>query len=131
MIKTAILFLVLLYPQHKQYTVNFNKLDLDSAVAQAKNENKDILIIFSMDNCEFCRMLERDLPNLNTENFVVCIVDTTHDNKIAKSFGIILYPTSLIVSVNGHQKIKDSYTGYSQTKYKIWLEKNDIQKTVK
>jgi hypothetical protein len=108
--------------------VNFTQLDLDLAVVKAKESNKDILLIFSMDNCAFCRILERDLPTFNTDNYVVCIVDTTHDNRIAKSFGIIIYPTSLIVSVNGEQKIVDSNIGYSQKTYKLWLQKNDIKK---
>lgn len=128
MIKNLILYLCLLYPSSIQYAVNFTQLDLDTAVVKAKESNKDILLIFSMENCEFCRMLERDLPTFNTDHYIVCIVDTTHNNRIAKSFGIMIYPTSLIVSVNGEQKIIDSNIGYSQKTYKLWLQKNDVKK---
>lgn len=125
MIKSIILLLAILYQPTIQYTINFTKLDLDSAVERAKKEDKNILLIFSIENCEFCRLLERDLPTFNTDNYIVCIVDTTQDNRIAKSFGVIIYPTSIIVSVSNQQKIIDSNIGYSQKTYKLWLEKNN------
>lgn len=125
MIKSIILALIMLYQQNIEYTINFTKLDLNSAVERAKKEDKNILLIFSMENCEFCRLLEKDLHNLDTSNYIVCIVDTTNDNTIAKSFGVIVYPTSIIVSVSGQQKIIDSNIGYSQKIYKKWLEKNN------
>ena len=114
------------------YAIDINKLSLDDAVSIAKQADKNILIIFSIDNCIFCEMLKNEVVMFNIDNYVLCIVDVTNNAEIAKSFKLRIFPTSMILSVkNKEEKIIDTYIGYNKEKYPLWIEKNDIQKSVK
>jgi hypothetical protein len=110
------------------YLLNFEQFNLDVAVQRAKQENKNILLIFSVDSCEFCNILENDLKLFNLDNYVVCIFNATNNMEVAKSFGVILFPTSFIISVEKNkEKILSTHVGYSQNKYKQWIEENNAK----
>lgn len=99
--------------------------DLDGAIALAKKENKHVLMIFSANRCRFCQYLKADLPKLNTDNYVVCVIDTDENQQITKSFKVSSLPTSIIISVQtGDQKVISRNTGYTKSSYSSWLEKH-------
>lgn len=99
--------------------------DLDSAIYLAKKEDKNVLMIFSADRCRYCQYLKADLPTLETNDYVVCIIDTDKNPQITKSFKVSSLPTSIIISVkSGDQKIISRNSGYSKSSYQSWLNKN-------
>lgn len=107
------------------YGLEYLQNDLDSSIALAKEENKHVLMIFSANRCRYCQYLKADLPKLNTEGYITCIIDTDQNPQIAQSFKVSSLPTSVIISVKtGDQRIVARNSGYSKSSYQSWLDKN-------
>jgi hypothetical protein len=110
--------------------LELKQLSLDQSIAIAKEQNKNLLIIFSIDNCIYCDMLKNEVIMFNIDNYVLCIVDVTNNQEISKAFKLRIFPTSVILSVQkNEEKIIDTYIGYNKDKYSQWIIKNDTKKS--
>jgi len=100
--------------------------DLEIANQIAKDQSKNTLIIFSLENCKYCDLLKNDLNKLkNIDNYVVCILDSRENKRITGKMKIKKWPTSIVITNSKeHQGEVDRLIGYNQLDYDIWLKKN-------
>lgn len=92
--------------------------DYQKAVA---HDERNVLVIFGADWCKYCKILKGDMPNMNLEGYVVCVVDVTEQRDLKKQNNISTLPTSIVMS--GGKEVS-RITGYSAKQYKEWLEAN-------
>jgi thiol:disulfide interchange protein len=85
------------------------------------HDERNVLVIFSADWCRYCNILKNEMPSMNLEGYVVCVVDTTNNNGIKDKNGVSALPTSIVMN-NGKEASR--IVGYSQKKYKEWIEAN-------
>jgi len=89
--------------------------DYDSAVKQARLENKPVLIAFHAGWCPPCNQMKRttyhDPQVIKTaEQFITIMVDTDRQGTIAEQFGVSGIPAYVITAPDG--KIIGSFVGY-------------------
>lgn len=97
--------------------------NIDDTIKLSKEFDRPALIIFSADWCKHCNSLKNDFSNkkiVETDSFIVCIIDTDFDAEYAKKFNVKILPTSIILQNN---KEKDRKIGYINNEYKTWLQK--------
>lgn len=101
--------------------------DFDVAVEIARKAEKNVLVIFALDNCYYCDVLKKDMNSLaNIDNYIVCVLDSRQNKRLTGRMGIKKWPTSVVVSVG-----KEGYgeasrlVGYgSKSEYEKWLKVN-------
>lgn len=101
--------------------------DLDVANQIAKEQEKNTLLIFSLENCKYCEILKNDLNNFeNIDNYVICILDSRQNKKITGKMQIKKWPTSIVITTGKEQQGEVSRKiGYGDKKeYEIWLKEN-------
>ncbi len=83
--------------------------DLDMAKAQARSENKPLLLHFYGDSCPPCKLMERDVfPNarvvdtLNSE-FVAVKIDTSRSPQLMSEYGVRMIPTDVFLAPTGEK----------------------------
>lgn len=99
--------------------------DFDIAVSQARESEKNLLIIFSADGCVYCEKLKSALPQIDeTERFIVCILDSTEYKKMIRRNNIRRWPTSLIIDPSSDTyKELDRTVGFKSAQtYSDWLK---------
>ena len=99
--------------------------DFDIAVSQARESEKNLLIIFSTDGCVYCEKLKSALPQIDeTEHFIVCILDSTEYKKMIRRNNIRRWPTSLIIDASSDTyKEIDRIIGFQSVQtYSDWLK---------
>ncbi|NBT57410.1 thioredoxin [bacterium] len=82
---------------------------------------RNVLVIFGADWCKYCKILKGDMPIMNLEGYVVCVVDITKDKEIKARNGVSSLPTSIVMD-NGKEVART--VGYSPQAYKGWLDAN-------
>ena len=101
--------------------------DFDIATAQAKENNENILVIFSTEGCVYCDKLKSELTSIDgIDNYTICILDSTVYKKMTLRRNIRRWPTSLIIDVtsDSFKEIK-RLVGYESYKaYGKWINSN-------
>ena len=82
---------------------------------------RNVLIIFGADWCKYCRVLKGDMPKMNLDGYVICIVDVTKNKDLKNSHGVSSLPTSIVME-KGKEVART--VGYSAQQYKDWLDDN-------
>lgn len=128
--KLLLLSIVLLFST--AHALEWKDLSLDESIEIGKRENKNLLIIFSIDGCVYCDILKNEVVMYDIDNYVLCIIDVTNNSELAKAFKLRIFPTSVILSVQKNdEKILDTFIGYNKEKYPLWIIKNDTKKSTK
>jgi thioredoxin-like negative regulator of GroEL len=78
---------------------------LDDAITLQKQIDHDILLIFSSKTCSFCQNLQDDLPSMNLENKIICVIDIDNDKILKKQYRVSIIPDTRIIS-DGIEKKK-------------------------
>lgn len=92
--------------------------DYEKAVSHGE---RNVLVIFGADWCKYCKILKGDMPNMNLDGYVVCVVDVTKNKELKDRHGVSSLPTSIVMD-NGKEVART--TGYSAQQYKDWLNSN-------
>lgn len=104
-----------------------NASDLDVYIELAKKQEKNVLVIFSLDNCKYCDLLKKDLDTIKyIDNYVVCVIDSRDNKKLTGKMDIKKWPTSVIMSVSKENQGEASrLVGYViKSDYEQWLKAN-------
>lgn len=93
-----------------------NVTDLNKAIDDAKSQNKNIMLIFSQDDCYYCDLLKKDtlsngdvISKLN-EGYVTVIVDVNQQPQLAAKYKV--FGTPVIVFMDQNQKDIGRIEGY-------------------
>lgn len=108
---------------------SINASDLDVSIEVAKKEQKNVLVIFTLDNCKYCDFLKADLVNIKyIDSYVVCALDSRENKRLTGKMGIKKWPTSVVISVSKENQGEASrFVGYSdKADYEQWLKANAI-----
>jgi thiol-disulfide isomerase/thioredoxin len=101
--------------------------DYDIAINLAKTQQKNVLVIFGLENCHYCKVLKKDLVALkNIDNYIVCYLDSRENKKLTGKMGIKKWPTSVVVTVGSENQGESArVVGYGNKKeYDDWLKLN-------
>lgn len=79
------------------------------------------LMIFSADWCGACKNLKKDLPEIDTSDFEIEVVDIDSNPALKTKFKIRSLPTSIILIENEEKSRK---IGYDKKEYKKWIKEN-------
>lgn len=108
------------------YSIEIVK-DYDVAIELGKKAQKNVLLIFSLENCAYCDLLKQDMPNMkHIDDYIVCVLDSRENKKLTGKMQIKKWPTSIVVVVSKeNQGESDRLVGYTdQEHYNSWLKKN-------
>lgn len=93
-----------------------NATDLNKAIDDAKSQNKNVMLIFSQDDCYYCDLLKKDtlsngdvISKLN-EGYVTVIVDVNQQPQLAAKYKV--FGTPVIVFMDSNQKDIGRIEGY-------------------
>jgi thiol:disulfide interchange protein len=87
----------------------FQKLTLPEALAQAKKENKVVMVDFGTKNCGYCRMMDAEtFTNASVQQFleneVIPIkVDADAEPALTQDYGVRGFPTFVFVNAAGQE----------------------------
>jgi hypothetical protein len=101
--------------------------DYDVAIELAKKTEKNVLLIFSLENCQYCDLLKEDMPNMRQiDDYIVCVLDSRKNKKLTGTMNIKKWPTSVVMVIGKeNQGESDRLVGYSgKGNYDTWLKKN-------
>lgn len=111
------------------------KTNLEQAVAQAKKENKAVLVNFTgSDWCYWCKKLssevfqQKEFEDYAEESLILVMLDfprnisqsqetVTYNNTLAQKYGIQGFPTILIINSKGELVAKTGYQPGGATNY--------------
>lgn len=102
--------------------------DINAALLVAEKVQKNIVVIFSMDNCLYCDKLKHDLVSMDhAEGFIVCVLDSDKNQKLIEQHKIRLWPSSIILSSDPKHPLLSVKIGYkTKQDYDAWLNKNKM-----
>lgn len=117
-------FILMLFLSLTSYSYATDYLtDLEDAKIVAKENDQNILLIFSADYCKFCKNLKDEILVSNlTDNLVVCVIDIENNKILSRKYRARNLPTSIILDHNFQETTR--IVGYNNEKYVSWLEKN-------
>lgn len=119
LIWTTILFIHLVLP-HSGMAENFIN-NINNAEKISKKENKPILLIFSIKDCLYCDILKKEIKERSIEDYIICIVNTENNIKLAQQYMVKFFPTSVILEPKIVKNLEISrFDGYSSDYWK-WL----------
>lgn len=101
--------------------------DYEVAVQSAREEQKNVLVIFTLDNCYHCDVLKKDLFNLKGVNdYIVCVLDSRLNKRLTGKMNIKKWPTSIVTTVGKEVQGEVSrFIGYgNKADYEKWLATN-------
>lgn len=104
-----------------------NASDLDVCIELAKQQEKNVLVIFSLDNCKYCDLLKKDLDTIKyIDSYVVCLLDSRENKRLTGKMNVRKWPTSVVISVSKENQGEASrLVGYgSKSDYEKWLKAN-------
>lgn len=88
--------------------------------------HKNIVIIFGAEWCPYCKILKKDLDQLDVlKKYIVCVIDTDSDanSSLVKQYRVTGLPTSIILDSKENELSRKS--GYKKGDYINWLN-NDL-----
>lgn len=95
--------------------------DLDLALKLSKETKQNIVLIFSTNWCNYCKILKKDLPDIKEfDNKIICILDSDVEKKLSRKFKAKSLPTSIMLDSDGNEISRIS--GYDKASYAKWLE---------
>lgn len=97
-------------------TLMFLIISINASAQETKK-----LIIFSADWCGACESLKRDLPDINTSDFDLQIIDVDSNRQLKNKFKVKSLPTSIILIGDKEESRK---IGYEKKEYKRWIKEN-------
>lgn len=112
---TIIMSLSLLgHAQDKKAAINFKDVNLESAIAMAKESNKLVFCNFSTSWCGPCKTLfadvycDQQVGDFMNEKFISLYIDAEAKEwvEVAKKFKIKGYPAMIILDANGKEKAR-------------------------
>lgn len=106
---------------------NDSLTDYDVALQTAKEEKKNVLLVFGLHDCKYCDILKKDLLDLDIANdYVVCILDSRSNKRLTGSMKIKKWPTSIVITVGKEVQGEVSrLVGYTnKVDYQLWLQKH-------
>lgn len=106
-----------------------NASDLDVSIEIAKKQEKNVLVIFSLDNCEHCDLLKKDLDVIKyMDSYVVCFLDSRENKRLTGKMNVKKWPTSVVMSVSKENQGEASrFIGYGdKSDYEQWLKANAL-----
>lgn len=119
LIWTAIIFIHLALP-HNGMAENFIN-NINNAEKISKKEDKPILLIFSIKDCSYCDILKKEIKNRTIEDYIICIINTENNTKLAQQYMVRVFPTSFILEAKIVKNLEKSrFDGYSSDYWK-WL----------
>lgn len=92
--------------------------DYEKATAHS---DRNVLVVFGADWCRYCNILKGDIPTMNLDGYVVCVLNVTKNKDAEVRNGISYLPTSIVMN-QGKETAR--IVGYSAQQYKSWLETN-------
>lgn len=101
--------------------------DFDIAIETARKAEKNVLVIFTLDDCYYCDVLKNDMNSLkHIDNYVVCVLDSRNHKRLTGKMGIKKWPTSVAFTVGKENQGEASrIVGYSsKSEYDSWLKAN-------
>lgn len=101
--------------------------DYDVAIELGKKVEKNVLLVFGLENCKHCDFLKQDIPHMkHIDNYVVCMLDSRENKRLTGKMNIKKWPTSVVMVVGKeNQGESDRLVGYhSKVNYDAWLKKN-------
>lgn len=101
--------------------------DLDVAIKIAESSNKNVLVVFSLEDCKYCDILKKDLKSMkHSDNFVICLLDSRQNKRLTGKMKIKKWPTSVVLVVGKENQGEVSrLVGYeNKNKYDSWLKLN-------
>jgi thioredoxin-related protein len=96
--------------------------DLNQAVYLAKEYRRKVLVVFGADWCPYCKVLKKDILNIDTKQYIVCIINTDKSTDLVNEFKIKGLPTSIILNTTKQELAKK--IGYKVNDYNSWLKTN-------
>jgi thioredoxin-related protein len=107
--------------------------DWDSARQASETQGRPILFFVTMgDGCYYCEKMvrstysDRRLVDEINRDFVLASIDSNRHPKIAKKLKVRLFPTTVIVGVDG--EVIDSMPGYAgPDQLRSWLKSSGTQ----
>jgi hypothetical protein len=127
LIWTAVIFIHLVL-SHNGMAENFIN-NINNAEKISKKENKPILLIFSIKDCLYCDILKKEIKQRSIDDYIICIVNTENNVKLAQQHMVKFFPTSVILEPKIVKNLEISrFDGYSSDYWK-WLgsEKNSLR----
>lgn len=102
--------------------------DLDVAISVAQKEQKNVLLIFTLDNCTPCNDLKNNISKLKyVDNYVVCLLNTRSHKRLAGKYSLKKWPTSIVLCVSKENCGEASRKiGFDKTEYEKWLNANAL-----
>lgn len=101
--------------------------NLNHAVAEARQDELNVLIIFSIDGCVHCDKLKADIDNNLIpvdRNYVLCLIDSQDQKKLSRKFHIKRWPTSVVVQPSDVIELRRLVGYKSIDSYNSWLNYN-------
>jgi thiol-disulfide isomerase/thioredoxin len=95
--------------------------DINKAKELSSKHKRKLLLIFGADWCPYCKVLKKDISVLNTNEYIVCVIDTDKNSKLVDEYRIKGLPTSIAID---NQKELSRKVGYKKDDYQIWLGSN-------
>lgn len=132
-IVAAVVFLVTHNRNNNQGPGIIWQSDYEQALADAKEQNKPVLLVFHADWCGPCRMMKEDTytdPTViaSAEPFVRVYIDTDKQSDVAQSYNITGIPAYRVLSPTGEEV--SSLSGLQPSDlFASWLQKG-LEKTL-
>lgn len=92
--------------------------DYQKAVA---NADRNVLVVFGADWCKYCKILKKDMPAMNLDGYVICVVDVTKNKALKNEKGVTSLPTSIVMN-DGKEVAR--MVGYEFNQYEKWINSN-------
>ncbi len=106
------------------YSSDISFKSYDEALKIAKEEDKNVYVLFGADYCSWCikqkNVLSSNLVSNGLSNYVVCYVDILKEKDLASKYKIKSVPVNMIIDDNENVlKTKVGYMG--QVKLLPWI----------
>lgn len=100
--------------------------DYKEVLKLAEESNKEIILVFTGDNCSWCKKQKEVLSNKEVSNklgeYVLCYVNVSKNKNLAKKHNVSSIPKSVIIDKN--EKVLKESSGYKSEKEFIkWTSK--------
>lgn len=99
--------------------------NLNDALILSQEIKKDIILIFSADWCNNCKLMKNDLKSNPEvlEDKIICIVDTTKNKTLTKQYKVKSIPDCRVLKNKKEIKKRIGYDNIDN--FKNWLEKKE------
>lgn len=103
--------------------------DIDVAIALGRKEAKNVLLVFTLQNCQPCNNLKNSLSSIKyLDEYIVCLVDTKANKRLTGSYKVVKWPTSIVLTSSRENfgEVSRKIGFDNQKDYERWLYKNAV-----